>query len=354
LNVPTASATNRGALSAADWTTFNNKQPAGTYVTNLTGPITSVGNATSIASQTGTGTTFAMSASPTFTGTVGAADLTTTGNTILGNASTDTMNVGNGDLIKDASGNVGIGTASPGAKLDINVGSAGRLRITETTGATLFDNVNTAASAFVTEMHRASSYAWGIGSALPATSMTLDASGNLLVGTTTDAGRVTIYGADSGAVNYALRVRSSSGTDGLIVRNDPYVGVPNNYNITTGSAANMYFGADGFIYRSTSSARYKTDIRNYDKGLDSVLSLRPVYYKSNNPDIDGNIPTTQFAGLIAEELDEVGLTEFVVYNNENQPEAIHYGNMISLLTKAIQEQQAIITSLTARLDALEG
>ena len=35
LNVPTASATNRGALSAADWTTFNNKQPAGTYVTSI-------------------------------------------------------------------------------------------------------------------------------------------------------------------------------------------------------------------------------------------------------------------------------------------------------------------------------
>jgi hypothetical protein len=41
--------------------------------------------------------------------TVAATDLTTTGNTILGNASTDTLNVGNGDLIKDASGNVGIG-----------------------------------------------------------------------------------------------------------------------------------------------------------------------------------------------------------------------------------------------------
>lgn len=43
---------------------------AGTVSTNanLTGPITSVGNATSIASQTGTGTTFAMSAGPTFTG----------------------------------------------------------------------------------------------------------------------------------------------------------------------------------------------------------------------------------------------------------------------------------------------
>ena len=48
--------------------------------------------------------------------------LTTTGNTILGDASTDTLNVGNGGLVKDASGNVGIGTASPSQKLDV-VGS---------------------------------------------------------------------------------------------------------------------------------------------------------------------------------------------------------------------------------------
>ena len=34
LQVPTASAANRGALSAADWTTFNSKAPAVTYTTN--------------------------------------------------------------------------------------------------------------------------------------------------------------------------------------------------------------------------------------------------------------------------------------------------------------------------------
>ena len=191
--------------------------------------------------------------------------------------------------------------------------------------------------------------------------MTLDASGNLLVGTTTNAGRTTIYGATSDSSTYALRVRSASGTDGLIVRSEPYVGIPNNYTITTASAANMYFGADGFIYRSTSSARYKTDIQTYDKGIDAVLKLRPVYYKANRPDVDGNIPTEQFAGLIAEEVDAAGLTEFVVYNDENQPDALHYGNMVSLAFKAIQEQQtliqdqlAIINSLTARVTALEG
>ena len=46
--------------------------------------------------------------------------LTTTGNTILGDSSADTLNVGNGGLVKDASGNVGIGTASPAAKLDVS------------------------------------------------------------------------------------------------------------------------------------------------------------------------------------------------------------------------------------------
>jgi hypothetical protein len=43
INLPTASATNRGLLSSADWTTFNNKQAAGNYVTldtaqNITAP----------------------------------------------------------------------------------------------------------------------------------------------------------------------------------------------------------------------------------------------------------------------------------------------------------------------------
>lgn len=43
LNLPTASAVNRGALSTADWSTFNAKQPAGNYITALTGDVTASG-----------------------------------------------------------------------------------------------------------------------------------------------------------------------------------------------------------------------------------------------------------------------------------------------------------------------
>jgi len=45
-----------------------------------------------------------------YSGPVGLlGDLTTTGNTILGDASTDTLNVGNGNLVLDSSGNAGLG-----------------------------------------------------------------------------------------------------------------------------------------------------------------------------------------------------------------------------------------------------
>jgi hypothetical protein len=62
LNVPTASATNRGALSSADWTTFNGKQNA------LTNPVIGTGGSGQVAYFTGTsaissGSNFAFNSS---------------------------------------------------------------------------------------------------------------------------------------------------------------------------------------------------------------------------------------------------------------------------------------------------
>jgi len=55
------------------------------------------------------GQTGASLAAPAFTGVMTAEDITTTGSTTLGNATSDTLNVGNGGIIKDASNNVGFG-----------------------------------------------------------------------------------------------------------------------------------------------------------------------------------------------------------------------------------------------------
>ena len=74
------------------------------------------------------GTTGITTPGLTNTGVDTLVDLTTTGNTVIGNATTDTLVVGVNGIVKDTFGNVGIGTTSPSYKLDIN-GSAAQARL---------------------------------------------------------------------------------------------------------------------------------------------------------------------------------------------------------------------------------
>ncbi len=78
------------------------------------------------------------------------------------------------------------------------------------------------------------------------------------------------------------------------------------------------------------------------------MALRPVFYKGNN---DGE---KQFAGLIAEEVHDAGLTEFVQYADDGTPDALAYANMVTLALKAIQQLKTENDALAARLTALEG
>lgn len=113
------------------------------------------------------------------------------------------------------------------------------------------------------------------------------------------------------------------------------------YSNTTSTAANMVISAGGTFERSTSSIRYKRDVIDYDKGVDYIMQMRPVYYKGKSTN-DGD---KQFAGLIAEEIHEIGLEEFVQYNVDNEPDALSYANMVAILIKGIQELKAEINVL---------
>jgi hypothetical protein len=154
--------------------------------------------------------------------------------------------------------------------------------------------------------------------------------------------------SDTTNTNYTFYTVYNNDTEVFGCRNDGFVRATAVYNKTDASAANVYVNSDGLLYRSTSSRRYKTDVQNATHGLAEVMQLRPVTYKGiNNGD-------TVFGGLIAEEVHAAGLTEFVAYNDANEPDALHYGHMVALLTKAIQEQQAMINELKAEVAALKG
>jgi hypothetical protein len=121
--------------------------------------------------------------------------------------------------------------------------------------------------------------------------------------------------------------------------------VPSVDTQTTGSAANVNVGTNGVLRKSTSSLKYKRDVQNATHGLAEVMQLRAVTYKSKST-LDGD---TTYGGLIAEEVDAAGLSEFVMYAPDGTPDALAYSNMVSLLVKAIQEQQAMIEDLKTRL-----
>jgi hypothetical protein len=241
-------------------------------------------------------------------------------------------------------GNVGIGTTSPQRTLSIANGGP-TVEIDPNGGAAgpIYFNYNRSTSTYLTPEYWALAHKFMVSGGTEAMRITSD--GNVGVGLSGVYSNVRLMsrGVDATASNYAFRAETSAAANLMYIRNDGLIvtgllsGSP--YNYTTGSAANMYVSGGGELQRSTSSLKYKTDVRNYDKGLTEVLQMRPVYYKGKN---DGD---TQFAGLIAEEIHELGLTEFVQYAEDGTPDALAYQNMVALLTKAIQEQQAQIEEL---------
>jgi hypothetical protein len=270
----------------------------------------------------------------------------------------------------DSSGNVGIGTSTPRGILDVQgAGSAAQRNWAYIAGGNVgAQNPSAAFSgglAIATNFSSGNSetnLVWGqtVGSgqylsfskwtgSSVVEQMRLDSSGNLLVGTTSvqDGSRLQVRGSGDTSGTKAFLVEDSGGNDDFFIRGDGEMYSLPTYNRTSASAANVGIDAGGGFFRSTSSIKYKTDVQDATHGLAEVIALRPVTYKGIN---DGELI---FGGLIAEEVHEAGLTEFVQYADDGTPDALAYGNMISLCIKAIQEQQALITQLTTRITALE-
>ncbi len=156
-----------------------------------------------------------------------------------------------------------------------------------------------------------------------------------------------------GAIEYAHGSSNSlifytDGSSRLTINATGNLVSPATYSSTTANATNMRVESNGVFVRSTSSRRYKNTIEDATKGLAELQTLRPVTYKGNN---DGE---KVFGGLIAEEVHDAGLTEFVEYNENDEPDALAYGHMVSLCIKAIQELKTELDEAKARITALES
>jgi len=256
-------------------------------------------------------------------------------------------------LTLDSSGNLGIGTSSPNNTLSLKSETDANIRFEDTTSGV-------AGYVGPSENNQSDTTAQRLGirgeagvsfSVNTTTKMTLDSSGNLLVGTTA-VPNVGITGQFGFSVSSTEVVISKSGADGLIIRTTS--AASNNirlYNLNS-QVGSVSTTTTATAYNTSSDYRLKNTITPMTGALAKVSQLKPVTYKWNADGSDGE-------GFIAHELAEVvpdcvsGEKDAVNEDGSIKPQGIDTSFLVATLTAAIQEQQALITSLTARITALE-
>jgi len=281
-------------------------------------------------------------------------------------------NSGTTALTIDTSQNVGIGNTGPSNKLDVTGAKAnadndslGQMIVRDTTA---YNSTPIAGIQFALKYNTAGTYAVGnsiqgfkenatdgnFAQALrfttqangdsPKERMRIDSSGNLLIGSTTSTGKLRIK-QSADAYSGAIILENFGNTNywGFQIGSDNnlYYG----YNNTTKCSFNNSTGA----FAALSDANLKENVINYTNALDKVNLLRPVTYNF----IDDKNKYNQI-GLIAQEVLNV-IPEIVAKPaNEDGYYGLNYAGLTPILVKAIQEQQAIINDLKARIETLEA
>jgi hypothetical protein len=235
----------------------------------------------------------------------------------------------------DSSGRLGIGTTSASAALAVSANGGTDVAVMSgIAGAAYFGAVG--AKPIVFESNGAER-------------ARIDSSGNLLVGKTADVlantgvlldARGSFTFTRSGApVGYVNRL-ASDGEAIVFMRSTSQVG---SISVTTTATS----------YVTSSDYRLKNTIAPITGALAKVALLKPCTYKWNADGSDGE-------GFIAHELAEIvpqcvtGEKDAVDAEGNPKYQGIDTSFLVATLTAAIQEQQALIQTLTARVAALES
>jgi trimeric autotransporter adhesin len=149
---------------------------------------------------------------------------------------------------------------------------------------------------------------------------------------------MSVQGGNGG--NYIFAARNYVGTGQFTVYGNGAVQAP---RIGANTGTTMVLDADGYLRTSSSSIRYKKDIKPIDIGLDFILSLNPVSYNLKNDN-------TPQVGFIAEDFPDNRLVSMSIIDSTDkskgyQIEGVNYAQIVAPLVKAIQEQQVQIEEL---------
>jgi hypothetical protein len=334
---------------------------------SLSGTVTSSGNLT-------LGGTLDLSSPPAIGGTTAAAVSATT----LTTSSTVTHNGGTANGVTYLNGskvlttgsaltfdgtNLGIGTSSPSAKLDV---SGGNLRLTNASNAKieLRTSGNNATSELLLEAanssgttdQTASIKAVGSGGTDGGANLTfatkdrfgvqserarIDSSGNLLVGTTSAGGHVSInsIGGSQGTALFVNGWGGGIGSGAVFTAANTSNADAIYFNTSTTNVGKIAITSTATSYVTSSDYRLKEDVAPMTGALSVVQQLKPCTYKWKADGSDGQ-------GFIAHELQAVvpdcvtGEKDAVDAEGKPVYQGIDTSFLVATLTAAIQELKA--------------
>jgi hypothetical protein len=317
------------------------------------------------------------------TGTV--SNFTTSTATINGpiTASTAVINVGSGQIYKDATGKVGVGTSSPVAKLDvygdgyfqsIELGRAGqtgnRNVIIDMTGDDTYSDYgfriireSTGSNANTYLANRGTGALFlktqEAGDIVLQTTNTerlrIDSSGNVMANTTS----TTLFSATSGS---GLCYRKGASLDILVTNDNALIlnkigadGSIAEFRKTATVVGTISVSGSATAYNTSSDYRLKTNLEPIVNGIDRIKQL-PVYRFNWIADQSGN----KVDGFVAHEAQAIipecvtGEKDAVDANGEPIHQGIDQSKIVPLLTAALKEAIVKIETLEAKVTALEA
>jgi hypothetical protein len=258
-------------------------------------------------------------------------------------------------LIFDNGSSVGIGTASPTAGNQLQLtGTNARLIMLNTSGNTSnysqLSFGNGTANGQYAEMIRYNntkqfSIFNGGGDIFFSTNYVSDYrydlfietdNGNVGIGTASPLSKLNVMGT--------VRINSAAAPDA-------------NYYLQLENSASQKAKANA--WDTYSDKRIKTDIQPIFNAIDKVNLLNPVYYQKHDSYVENDFLNIDFdssvksLGFIAQEVYNI-IPEAVNTGTTNELWAMDYTKIIPILTKAIQEQNALIKALEQRILILEN
>jgi hypothetical protein len=353
-----------------------------TGTTTSTAQIVTSGTIATLNSTTGTiatlnSTTGTIATLNSTTGTI--TNLSATTSTFLGaiTGSTNVINIGSGQIYKDASGNVGIGTTSPAYKFVVSNAGAQGLEV-QTTSSSLIDlhSYNRTTSSYTDTKVNCSSFIVAIGTSSATERLRITSGGVVRIGTTTELLSSANILETSGTNGIGVKATGGAGNSCMLAwnsatsGNNTFIGFYTEASPSLVGSIDFNRAATLTRYNTTSDATLKNIIGD-SSGEESVSILKNTKIRDYTWKKD--ITNKVNVGVVAQELYEVfkgavsvggdivskdsegnDITTYRPWGVDKTAFTFHLVAGWKAHEKLIQDLKAENDSLKSRLEALEA